>query len=789
MDGQHGASMGSAGSMWQQSSGGNGLGVQPLSNSQPAMMQGDNDVQQAGQAFGHSHHSQHQSFIDQAADILDDSDPDWHMKDEAYQRKFLRSMRLEMVDRQSAFGLDRSHENFKTLLRVAHANLKRDYEPADNALFDLTYNELVQWSAHNFQFWKELNRDQRFCALGKWDEVLNRVSFEDPHTRRFDRLVKVLRVMQEKSRIFDQEEIDLDRAAALAEQASDLRSGKTVFELADEYYKNTSLWTTKPKHYQGLFLNRLLSTPTTGVVEQGLGESLHKVLEQRLRFSKFDEKMRNEQGKYWPEPSYDQPDSPLGIHWNIQYHRIYRPWNRDEAIQRFTRAWQDLSTKDFPYEHLPCEVALLLVLPRINFPKLSQPQLPPKKSEEERPDNDEACKMDAEDESNADMGKEEVVEEEEEQEEEDEDEDERERGSRTHVPSKGDVPFLPDPYPYKITDVKNHATWTELQEFLAYVYGVDEGEMAERVVTPDGWNARRNLIRKRIAYKRRMYRILDPDTIPVRKGKVTEIGEHIVAGGTIGSHVVLPLTDEQLLFNVTWDIDIWQGTMKQDDGADDAPTYTLPPPREIDSEMLRKLLSGLGRQIPTMDWLITNMNDGVAGAETAIAYGSDGFSPAARPVGKPMGDELTQPARRASDHTSHFPARPNAQIYLSNPQGYQVGTRISSFEDGTLGNVLKKHKSPFFGTILNDSDEATFPAFEPSSIIESQQPRRGAASLAGLGQGGMRSSQLSLRSPATAPQMRLGTILSVDDNGRASIVERLEDNVEQEDDFLPADGS
>lgn len=265
---------------------------------------------------------QHQSYIDQAAHVQrSESEPDWHTKDEAYQRKCLRGIRLEMVEWVPTFGNDRSRENFEVLLGVAHVDIQRDYQIADDALFQLTYTQLVDCSAHNFRFWMELSPNQRSNALGAWDNVLNRVALENPNTGRFVRLLKVLQVMQEKSRIFDQEEVDLDREAALIERASDLENGKTVFELADIYYKGNAMWTAKPEHYQALFINRLLSTLTTGVVEQQLGVSLYKALKQRAQNAKFDRHMRNKPDKYWPEPSYTQPDSPLDIDWSIRYRR------------------------------------------------------------------------------------------------------------------------------------------------------------------------------------------------------------------------------------------------------------------------------------------------------------------------------------------------------------------------------------------------------------------------------------------------------------------------------------
>lgn len=284
-------------------------------------MNGDMVVHQTSQAFNRSKQPGHRSYIDQAAYIRNDSEPDWHKEDEAYQRKFLRGMRLEMVDRDTAFG-ERAREDLQMLIQVAHAEIQREYRVADDALFQLTYDQLIEYSSHNYRSWMQLDRDHRSGALATWDGVLNGLSLEDPKTRRFDRLMKVLQVMQEKSRVFDQEEVDLDREAALIIQASDTKSGKTVFELAETYYSDNANWTTKPEHYQGLFLSRLISTPTTGEDEQQLGVSLHKALEYRAHFAKFDRKMHTKRSEYWPEPSYAQPDSPLNINWSIAYRKF-----------------------------------------------------------------------------------------------------------------------------------------------------------------------------------------------------------------------------------------------------------------------------------------------------------------------------------------------------------------------------------------------------------------------------------------------------------------------------------
>ncbi|KAE9971188.1 hypothetical protein EG328_005789 [Venturia inaequalis] len=814
--------------------------LQRFGNNRSVTMNRDMNVQRTSQAFNRPEQPEYRSYIDQAAYIRNESEPDWHKKDEAYQRKFLRGMRLEMVDRVTPFG-DRSRENFQMLLEVAHANIQHDYRVADDALFQLTYTQLVQFSSQNFRCWMQLDRDHRSGALATWDKVLNRLALEDPKTRRFVRLMKVLQVMQEKSRIFDQEEINLDREAALIVQASDVKSGKTVFELAGTYYNDKAKWTAKPEHYHVLFLNRLISTPTT---ELQLGVSLHKALEYRARFAKFDRKMRTERRTYWPEPSYAQPDSPMDINDNINYYyQVYSPWNRDQAIHRFTRAWQDLTQQEFPYGHLPYEVALLLALPRIDFPKLPQSQVPQKKSKEEEEEAIEEAgdEVPIEDENDAEFDRSEAEEEEAEEENED-DEGEEEPHSRTHVYSKGDVPFLPDPYPYTIAAVKGHSAWTELQEFLSYVFGVDEGEMAERVVTTHHWNQCRNVIRKRIAYKRTVHRILDPDTISVRNGGVTKIAARIVNGkGNIGR-----LTDEQLLYNVTWDIDIWRGTMKQSDGADDAQSFPLPPPREIESEMLKKLLVALGRGIPTMDWLITkyphlpdnrptrptwavrlktepnfgqsspNIANVVAGATATMPDGSTNHQSAALQENVSREKGLARPDRGAHPQFSQQAARPTAPTHADTHQhprfdsgavqrgqlGMQGNGPASGFgfdarnedqkkrgrqadvegEDDFSGSMPKKNNSAFLNNTLNNSNGTAF-TFSPEVSAEGQQPRRGLYSTADVGQGGMRSSQFSLDPLPPALQMSDRPGLVIDENGHATVVmEQRQSN--SEDDYL-----
>lgn len=74
--------------------------------------------------------------------------------------------------------------------------------------------------------------------------------------------------------------------------------------------------------------------------------------------------------------------------------------------------------------------------------------------------------------------------------------------------------------------------------------------MAERVATTadSKWNEICNKIRKRIAHKREVKRILDQGTTVARNGVATTIARQIVNGGHIGKKNITKLTDEQLLF-------------------------------------------------------------------------------------------------------------------------------------------------------------------------------------------------------------------------------------------------
>lgn len=235
--------------------------------------------------------------------------------------------------------------------------------------------------------------------------------------------------------------------------------------------------------------------------------------------------------------------------------------------------------------------------------------------------------------------------------------------------------------------------------------------------------------------------------------------------------------------------------------------------------MLKKILVGLGREIPTMDWLITKY------PHLPDTRSHPGAQPVVEPYFSQSVTEKTSSTPGAMVGSSNFgqqdsqqAARSTAPTHAGVPQRhpFDAGTsrrpqfnmqengRADGFdqdfsnedhkkrsrhasvegEDGVSGHMPKKNKSGFFDTILNDSDDTEFPSFEPSLFTEGQQPRGGPAWIADMGQGGMQGSQFSLDSPPLAPQMLGRPTLAVDENGRASVVmEQREGSVEPDDDF------
>jgi hypothetical protein len=209
---------------------------------------------------------------------------------------------------------------------------------------------------------------------------------------------------------------------------------------------------------------------------------------------------------------------------------LYRNWDRHEAVRRFNAACMDPNLQLFEWKHLPIEAALLLPLERVLWPKVSD------ESSDEKEFNDDftANKWD-----HHKAGEKQSL-----------NEKRKRKGPVANTSWRTPNPFLPKPYPFYCDDIKKHPTWSELKEFLSYLYGVDEGDMAERVTTAANskWNDIRNTIRKRIAHKREVQRILDPDTTVARNGVATTIARQIVNGGQVGKNNVPRLTDEQLLF-------------------------------------------------------------------------------------------------------------------------------------------------------------------------------------------------------------------------------------------------
>lgn len=287
--------------------------------------------------------------------------------------------------------------------------------------------------------------------------------------------------------------------------------------------------------------------------------------------------------------------------------------------------------------------------------------------------------------------------------------------------------------------------------------------------------------------------------------------------------------------------------MKQSGGADDAQTFDLPTAREIESEMLKKLLAGLGREIPTMDWLITkyphipdirprqatqpetepnfgqsvpNTTSSVAGAMVIMSNSSTTLQehPPQRQGLTRQGRSVHPQARSVHQQSPQQAAHLTAPMHAGVLQRHafdsgvnrhqfdmQENERANGFdldsssedqkkrgrhadvddEDGFFGTVPKKNKPGFFNTILNDPDEPFYPMFESSSFGDGQQPQREPASIADMGEGGLRSPHFCLDSPPSAPQMLGRPALTIDESGHASVMmEWGQGNVEPEDDFL-----
>lgn len=149
--------------------------------------------------------------------------------------------------------------------------------------------------------------------------------------------------------------------------------------------------------------------------------------------------------------------------------------------------------------------------------------------------------------------------------------------------------------------------------------------------------------------------------------------------------------------------------MKQPD-SEDAQIFPLPPPREITSPMLRKLLIALGRDIPTLNWLITkyphlpdprpqqlqrpddderstvpnlgqlmsNMVNGPSAPKADISVGLYNLQTEAMRADKPRRQQLAQLDRIAkvdnsSSQHSQPAARPIAPMYASEPRCHTRG--------------------------------------------------------------------------------------------------------------------
>lgn len=220
--------------------------------------------------------------------------------------------------------------------------------------------------------------------------------------------------------------------------------------------------------------------------------------------------------------------------------------------------------------------------------------------------------------------------------------------------------------------------------------------------------------------------------------------------------------------------------------------------------MLKKILVGLGREIPTMDWLITkyphlpdtrshpgvqpvvepyfgqSLTDNTSSTPGAMvgnfSFNQQDSQQAAHPtapmhVGKPQRHLLSAGTSRGEQFGMQENGRANSSdLDLSNEDQKKRGRHGDvDEEDRFFGNMPKKNKSAFFDTILNDSNDTAFPTSGPNLFTEGQQQRGAPALVADMGDGGMQSSQFSFDSPPLARQMLGRPTLAVDENGQAVI--------------------
>jgi hypothetical protein len=517
--------------------------------------------------------SQTQSYIQKAESFVNYASPDsWRSRDDAFQRETLRGLRTEMAGliRASghAFGVHQARKLLKLLTDAASHNVAREFERSAAVQVNSAIISIQLHAGNDFRDWSALGRSRRAFMLRNWHHLLDDLMLEGSND--VYQLLEQVRVMEDKTFLLGQKERAAEIWAEEEEAAEMVRVQQEVLrainrfpvlDWAQFYYENRPQWSVLDWKHQGVFL-RTLQTKMRGSEEKDRADSLRIVLLQRSLATMLKPKHDSSdagdtegvpkegvrQVLYWPDSSYQQPENSLSININIQYCKhsrqsrrriltsipvdILQNWDRHEAERRFNHAYNN---PRLDWNHLPVEAALLLPLPRLEWPKLPKEDLKEEELDDDKQpsDQDEAdTNSEANEEQNPTVEK-------------------KRKGPAPHESSRSDVPFLPNLYPFYIKEMASN--WSELKEFLSYLYGVDEGEMAERVdkagaLKDRDWNAIRNTIRKRIAYKRLKQRILDPDTVVTRKEAATEIASQIVDGWKDGKTVVPKLTDEQLLF-------------------------------------------------------------------------------------------------------------------------------------------------------------------------------------------------------------------------------------------------
>ncbi|KAF2429028.1 hypothetical protein EJ08DRAFT_661993 [Tothia fuscella] len=166
------------------------------------------------------------------------------------------------------------------------------------------------------------------------------------------------------------------------------------------------------------------------------------------------------------------------------------------------------------------------------------------------------------------------------------------RGHWVRKDIRREIPTLPTQYPKAVSEYSN-ANWSRLKATICVLHGVRPDYLADEVaVDADEFVADE----KGRTKNARLLNYLRSEAT-----KVTSRAALIINGWSVRDwkKALNELTPEQLLFNTTWDLLVYQGKIRQP-GSDKL--YDVPIPRKI-PPFLAAILRQLGRKVPTLNWL------------------------------------------------------------------------------------------------------------------------------------------------------------------------------------------